>query len=118
MAGPLGHRGNEGDRGRAAADHHDLLAVVVEVLRPELRVHERAREAVGARELRHEAVVVAEVAAAQVEEVGGVLDRLGLVAGTNLQVQRASSEDQEARTTRWRKRMWRSIPCSAAVSRM
>ncbi len=32
-------------------------------------------------------------------------------------VQRASSLDQAAATTRWLKRMWRSMPPSRAVSR-
>ena len=42
---PLGHRGDERHRGRAAADHHDALAGVVEVLGPVLRVDDLAPEA-------------------------------------------------------------------------
>src|SRR3546814_12103500 len=34
----FGHRRHDGDRGRARSDHDDLLARIIEILRPELRV--------------------------------------------------------------------------------
>ena len=71
MGGLLGHRGHERHRGRAAADHDDALARVVEVLGPLLGVHDPAGEALGARELGRVALVVAVVAAAHEEEVAG-----------------------------------------------
>ena len=46
-----GHRRDQGDRGRAAADHHHPRAGVVEVGGPVLRVHDPAPEALLAREL-------------------------------------------------------------------
>ena len=46
------HRRHQGDRGRAAADDDDLLAGVVEVLGPELRVHDLAGEVLDAGERR------------------------------------------------------------------
>ena len=46
------HRRNEGDRGGSAADHHDALAGVVEVLRPVLRMDDPAGEVLVALEVR------------------------------------------------------------------
>ena len=63
-----GHRRHQRHRGRAAADDDDLLARVVEVLGPVLRVHDRALEAVGARELRRVRLVVVVVAGAAPQE--------------------------------------------------
>ncbi len=74
--GPLGHRRDQRHRGGAAADHHDPLADVVEVLRPVLGVDDPALEALAAGELRRVALVVAVIASAAVEEVAGQLDRL------------------------------------------
>src|SRR3546814_5265790 len=37
----FGHRRLDGDRGRARSDHDDLLARIIEILRPELRVEDR-----------------------------------------------------------------------------
>ena len=48
----VGQRRHQRDRRGAAADDHDLLAGVVEVLGPVLGVDDRALEVVGARELR------------------------------------------------------------------
>ena len=84
VRGALGHRGHERHRGRAAADHDDALARVVEVLGPELRMDDLAGEALGALELRREALVVAVVAAAQVEEVAGQAHGLARVGALGL----------------------------------
>ena len=48
----LGHRGDERDGGRAAADHHDALARVVEIFGPLLRVHYLPAESLDAGPLR------------------------------------------------------------------
>ncbi len=63
VAGLLGHRRHQRDSGGATADHNDLLARVVEVRRPVLRVHDLPLEALAALEVRGEAFVVAVVAA-------------------------------------------------------
>ena len=76
VRGGLGHRRDERDRGGAAADHDDLLAGVVEVLGPGLRVHDRSGEAVHAGEVGLVALVVAVVAGAGEEEAGGELHGL------------------------------------------
>jgi hypothetical protein len=62
VLGLVGQAGDEGDRGGTAADHDDPLALVVEVLRPLLGVHDRAGEALLALEMGPEALVVAVVA--------------------------------------------------------
>ena len=72
-------RGHERDRGGAAADHHDALARVIEVLGPELRVDNAASEAVGAGELGRVALGVAVVAAAHQQEAAGEADGIARV---------------------------------------
>ena len=71
VLGPLGHRRDQGDRGRAAADHDDALARVVEVGGPVLGVDDLAGEALDALELGRVALVVAVVAGAAEQEVAG-----------------------------------------------
>ena len=79
MAGArIGKRGNQCHRGGATADDDDLLARVVEVLRPVLRVDDRALEVVRACELRRVALVVVVVAAAREQEGGLDLDFLAV----------------------------------------
>ena len=80
VRGVLRHRRHQGHRGRAAADHDHALAGVVEVLRPVLRVDDRAGEALFALELRREPFVVAVVAAARPEEVAGQPQPLAVLA--------------------------------------
>jgi hypothetical protein len=75
-----GHRGQNRDGGRAAPDDHDPLAGVVEVRRPELRVHDGAGELLDALELRREALLVVEIARADEQEAGCQLDGLAVVA--------------------------------------
>ena len=113
----LGHRRHQRHRGRAAADHHDPLARVVEVLRPVLRVDDLPAEVLDAGELRQVALVVAVVAAAHQQEAAGERRLSRRRAVTASTVQRACSLDQAARVTRWPKRICCSIPASAAVSR-
>ena len=92
VAGGAGHRGHQGDRGRAAADDDDLLAGVVEVLGPVLRVHDLAAESVAALELRGVALVVAVVAACAEDPVRAELHQLaGVRSRSTSTVQRASS---------------------------
>jgi hypothetical protein len=69
MRAELGQRRDKRDRGRAAADDDDPLAVVVEILGPELRVHDPPLVALDVLELGQVALVVAVVAAADVQEV-------------------------------------------------
>ncbi len=64
MRGLFRHRGKQRDRRCAAADDHDPLACVIEVLRPVLRMHDLATERLGAGELRREPRVVVVVARA------------------------------------------------------
>ena len=80
----LGHRGDERDGGRAAADHHDLLAGVVDVIGPLLWMHDLSGEALGALEVRRVALVVAVVAAAHQQEAAGQVHGLFGVAAPRL----------------------------------
>ena len=80
VGGLVGHRGHQGDGGGAAADDHDLLALVVQVLGPVLRVHDLPLEALAAL------------------EVGGVALRVVVVAARGEQPARA----EEALLTRLR----------------
>ena len=98
-AAVLGHRRDQRDGGRAAADDHDPLAGVVEVLGPVLRVDDRAGEALAAREVRGVALVVAVVAAGAEEPAGGQrAARSPVSVRSTSTVQRASSRDQAAPT--------------------
>ncbi len=72
FAGGAGQCRHEGDRGGAAADHHDVLAGVVEGFGPRLRVHERALELLDARKFGSVALVVVVVAAAEEHEPGAI----------------------------------------------
>ena len=74
----VGHCRHQRDRGRAAADHHDALVAVVEIVRPVLRMDERAGEIVLARQLGTVALVVVVVPGAHDEEV--TRPRLGRAA--------------------------------------
>ncbi len=65
----LRHLGHQRDGRRAAADHHHALAGVVQVGRPELRMHDAAVEIGRAGELGRVALRVAVVAAAGEQEV-------------------------------------------------
>jgi hypothetical protein len=62
------HRGDHGDRGRAAADHDDTLAGVVEFIGPELRMGHCAGEGLDARELRVVSALVVVVTGVHVQE--------------------------------------------------
>ena len=65
MLGLLRQGGDERDGGGAAADHHDPLAGVLEVIGPAMRVGDPAPESLGPLELRQVALVVGEVAASR-----------------------------------------------------
>ena len=78
------HGGNERDRGGAAADDHDPLVGVVDVLGPLLRVDDWAGEALHALEVRRVALVVAVVAAAEEQEPARHADRFARVAPLRL----------------------------------
>ena len=72
VRGVAGHRRDQGDRGGATADDDDLLAGVVQVLRPVLWVDALTLELVHAREGRQVARVVVVVAGAADQEAAGV----------------------------------------------
>ena len=123
VLGLAGHRRHQGDRGGAAADDHDALAGVLQVLGPELRVHDLAAEVGDARDGRGVGLGVVVVARAGVEERAGHGGALGGPADSGsvdstVTVQRWSAVDQSAATTRRWRRMWRSMPCLAAVCSM
>ena len=80
MRGLVGHRRNQRHGRCAGADHHHLLARIVEVLRPELRVDGLALERRPPREGRGVALRVVVIARAHVEEVAGELRGLGRLA--------------------------------------
>ena len=80
-SGALGHGGHERHRRGAAADDDDPLAGVVEVVGPELWLHDRAPVGVDAGENRLVAVVVVVVARAGVQEVAGEPARRGRAVG-------------------------------------
>ena len=74
MRSVFGHRGDERDGCRPAADDHDALACVVEIFGPLLRVHYRSAEPLDAGPLRRVTALVIVVAGAEIEEVAGELD--------------------------------------------
>ena len=79
-AGALaGERRDEGHRGRPRADHHHAPSRQLEVVRPELRVHDLAAEVLPPRELGGVAARVVVVAGAGVEE--GARPGLGRAVG-------------------------------------
>ena len=84
MRGALGQRGDERHGGSAAADHDDSLAGVVDVVAPELRMHQLAAEALDARPVGRVALVVPVVARAREQEPAGHLDRLAAVGALHL----------------------------------
>ena len=74
MAGARVHQGrDQGDRGGTGADDDDLLAHVVEVLRPVLRMDDLALEVLGAGKRRRIPLVVVVVAGAREQEGAGEL---------------------------------------------
>ncbi len=62
MRGLVGHRREKRHGGRAASDHHDSLACVVEILRPVLRMHDLTAEPILSGEVGTEPFVVVVVA--------------------------------------------------------
>ena len=86
VRGPLGQRGDQRDRGRAAADHHHALAGVVGVVRPRLGMDDPAAEALRAGELRRVAGLVAVVARAAEQEAAGHPHGLARVRAGDLHV--------------------------------
>ena len=80
MGGGLGHRRDEGDGRGAAADDDDLLAGVVEIGGPLLRVDDAAAKAIGTGELRHVALLVVVVAGTHEEEGAGARGALARLA--------------------------------------
>ena len=84
MLGLPCHRRDEGDGRGAAADHDDALAGVVVALRPVLGMDDVAAEALAPLEVRGEALVVAVVARARVEEAAGDADGLARVGALDV----------------------------------
>ena len=95
----LRHFGHQRDGGGAAADHHDALVRVVEVFRPFLRMDDFAREIFGACEFRRVAARIVVIAAAHEKEIAGEARDLSRPALSASTVQRASSDDHDARFT-------------------
>src|SRR4051812_11987094 len=80
MRSAVRHCGNQRDGSGSAADDDDLLASVIEILGPMLRMNDLAAEMADARETRLVARIIAVVTSASVKEVAGVADGLaGLV---------------------------------------
>src|SRR4051795_12880716 len=73
MPGAFGHRRQQGDGSGAAADDDDLLAAVIQILGPVLRVHYLPGEAVAALELWRKPLVVAVISARTEDPVGADL---------------------------------------------
>ena len=90
--------GNQRDRGGAAADHHDLLAGVVEVFGPVLGMHDGAAELLDAGEVGGVALVVVVVAAAEEHEAGAVASFVPPSCST-VTVQVSVDESQSAERT-------------------
>ena len=97
----FGHRGHECDSRRSAADYHDALACVVEILGPLLRMHNRPAKSFDTWPLRSVTALVVVVTSAEIEKVAGELDQrfVGPVSAST--VHRALSDDHDARRTRW-----------------
>ena len=79
----VGHGRDQRRGGRARADHHDLLAAVVQVLRPGLRMDDPALVAVHAGPVGGVALVVLVIALAHPQETGAELEHLAGVAATH-----------------------------------
>ena len=107
----LGERRDERHRRRAAADHDDALAGVVEVGRPLLRVHDACRGTARGREVRRVAGVV--VVVARAARRGSCTSSCAARPSTR-RARRPSSArrrvDQRARSTWWPNRICRSMP--------
>ena len=73
------HRRDKRHRRRAGADDDNAFALVVKVLRPELRVHNRPREVLDSGELRGVALVVVVVATAEMDKACGHLQAIARV---------------------------------------
>lgn len=86
VGGLVGQRRHQGHGGRAATDHHHLLAAVVEVLGPQLRMDDLPGEVLATDEFRGIAGLVAVVAGAHQQELRGHAQRLGLVAALHVEV--------------------------------
>ncbi len=76
VPGVLGHRWDQGDGRRTAADNDHSPAPVVEVLGPLLRVNDRAGEALATLEVRRVARVIVVVAGGGEQQPAGQLDAL------------------------------------------
>ena len=82
MRAIAGDRRHDSRRRRAGADDQDLLALVVEILRPGLRVDDAALVFVHVRPVRRVALRVPVIALAHPQEVGGEAGSLaGVVLG-------------------------------------
>ncbi len=84
MAGAPGHGRQQRHSGGAAADDDHLLAGVVQVLGPLLRVHDLPGEALAPLELRRVALVVAVVAAGAEQPVGADLHPLAAIGALDV----------------------------------
>ncbi|PAV72389.1 hypothetical protein WR25_15956 [Diploscapter pachys] len=86
MPGFVGHGRYQRGRGGTAADHHDVLAGVVQVLRPVLRMDPHPFERLLAGKARQETCVVVVVAGAAQQELAAVLPHrcAGLMHGADL----------------------------------
>ena len=85
VLGLIGHCRHQGDSCRAAADHHHILAAVIEVFRPQLRVDKFALEQFTAFEIGGVARFIAVIAGAHQQVLTAQLERLGLIAALYLQ---------------------------------
>ena len=82
----LCHRWHQRHRGRAAADHHHALALIVEVVGPVLGMHDATGEVVDAIERGREPRGIIIIAAAHVQEAAG--QRCGRTFRAGLDVER------------------------------
>src|SRR3546814_20196718 len=64
-------RSHDGNRGRPRSDHHHLLARIVEILRPELRVDDLSAEILAAGEMGVIRLVIIIIARAEIEPARG-----------------------------------------------
>src|SRR3546814_7786586 len=67
----FGHRRHDGDRVRARSDHDDLLARIIEILRPELRVEDLPPEILASGEMGVIGLVIIIIARTEAEPARG-----------------------------------------------
>ena len=92
MPSGVGHRRDQRDRGGPTTDHDDIFARVVEVLGPQLRVHDRALEVLPALEVRRVTGRVVVIAGRTEQPVAGDVPLLTVALQCHRPLRSATAE--------------------------